>query len=97
MSGSSGMADQLGMMILGAGQLESGRASPPPRAKALAGDPGSHDAHISESRYGAPGTRRSAWVGITVSQGPSFRFEKMAAGKCVFSVYNNERGEDEQP
>jgi molybdopterin synthase catalytic subunit len=34
---------------------ESGRASPPPRAKALVGDPGSDDAPISESRYGAPG------------------------------------------
>jgi molybdopterin synthase catalytic subunit len=35
---------------------ESGRASPPPRAKALVGDPGSDDAHISKSRYGAPGS-----------------------------------------
>jgi molybdopterin synthase catalytic subunit len=34
---------------------EGGRPSPPPRAKALVGDPGSDDAHISESRYGVPG------------------------------------------
>jgi molybdopterin synthase catalytic subunit len=40
-------------------QAEGGRASPPPRAKALVGDPGSHDAHTSESRYGAPGSVRS--------------------------------------
>jgi molybdopterin synthase catalytic subunit len=35
---------------------ESGRPSPPPRANAPVGDPGSDDAHISESRYGAPGS-----------------------------------------
>jgi molybdopterin synthase catalytic subunit len=35
---------------------EGGRASPPPRAKALVGDPGSHDAHTAESMYGAPGS-----------------------------------------
>jgi molybdopterin synthase catalytic subunit len=39
-------------------QVEDGRPSPPPRAKALVGDPGSDDAHISESRYGAPGSVR---------------------------------------
>ena len=44
MSGSSGMEYQLGMMIAGAVDLECGRAS--------------HDAHTSESMYGAPGTRR---------------------------------------
>ena len=35
---------------------EDGRPSPPPRAKALVGDPGSDDAHTSESMYGAPMT-----------------------------------------
>ncbi|WP_158943211.1 molybdenum cofactor biosynthesis protein MoaE [Granulicella sp. S190] len=35
---------------------ESGRPSPPPRAKALVGDPGSDEAHISKSRAGAPGS-----------------------------------------
>jgi molybdopterin synthase catalytic subunit len=38
---------------------ESGRPSPPPRAKALVGDPDSDDAPISESRYGASGSGRS--------------------------------------
>ena len=35
---------------------ESGRPASPQRAKALGGDPDSDDAHISESRYGAPGS-----------------------------------------
>jgi molybdopterin synthase catalytic subunit len=35
---------------------ESDRPSPPPRANALVGDPGSDDGHISESRYRAPGS-----------------------------------------
>ena len=35
---------------------KSGRPSPPQRASALVGDPGLDDAHISESRYGAPGS-----------------------------------------
>ncbi len=34
---------------------EDGLAAPPQRASALVGDPGSLEAHISESRYGAPG------------------------------------------
>jgi molybdopterin synthase catalytic subunit len=42
---------------------EDGRPSPPPRAKALVGDPGSDDAHISESRYGAPGSVGSGKLG----------------------------------
>jgi len=28
----------------------SGRASPPQRAKALVGDPGSHDAHLNDDK-----------------------------------------------
>jgi tRNA uridine 5-carboxymethylaminomethyl modification enzyme len=47
---------------IGNGPRESGRASPPPRAKALVGDPGSHEPHISESRYGAPGSVADSWV-----------------------------------
>ena len=39
-----------------AADRKSGRAASPQRATALAGDPDSHDAHISESRYGAPGS-----------------------------------------
>jgi molybdopterin synthase catalytic subunit len=35
---------------------ESGRPSPPPRAKALVGDPGSDDAHVPETGHGAPGS-----------------------------------------
>ena len=35
---------------------ENGRPASPQRAKALAGDPDSDDTHISESRYGAPGS-----------------------------------------
>jgi molybdopterin synthase catalytic subunit len=55
----SGLASQqvggLAEQVDGRGE-EGGRPSPPPRAKALVGDPGSDDAHISKSRYGAPGS-----------------------------------------
>ena len=75
------------MMIALRVDLECGLASPPQRAKALVGDPGSLDAHASESMYGAPGFGADRDVGI----------EMRAARKCVFSVYNREKGEDEQP
>jgi molybdopterin synthase catalytic subunit len=45
------------------GGEESGRPSPPPRAKALVGDPGSDDAPTSGSMYGAPGS-----VGVRKSE-----------------------------
>jgi tetrahydromethanopterin S-methyltransferase subunit D len=78
MSGSSGMVSQL-RMIMGAGLVECGRAS--------------HDAHISESRYGAPGTRRHKCPTVV------FLFGGMRCGPhgCVSSVYYDSRGEDEQP
>jgi molybdopterin synthase catalytic subunit len=47
----------IGLQKSGVDELEKedGRASPPQRAKALVGDPGSHDAPISKSRHEAPG------------------------------------------
>jgi molybdopterin synthase catalytic subunit len=52
--GVQGSAEGEARPVDGLGE-RSGRPSPPPRAKTLVGDPGSDDAHISESRYGAPG------------------------------------------
>ena len=46
---------------------EDGLAAPPQLASALVGDPDSLDAHISESRYGAPGG--DAWYGTPGERG----------------------------
>jgi molybdopterin synthase catalytic subunit len=55
----------IGLQKSGVDELEKedGRASPRQRAKALVGDPGSHDAPISKSRYEAPG-----FVGVRKSE-----------------------------